>query len=349
MNFPLKLILLFLMLGFLPEVFCEYISKFGKETLSRCNLIVKGNPLKTIHLPQGGKMVSFKINAIYYGKAKVSESIYIVFLDLPAFSGEEEWVFFLKTLPSGQMYESIGDFSVKDKESPQKILALEKMVLVESIPETQKKERYKEFCLEGMRADNAWTRFHWLREWRHLISGSPDVLEAEIFQRLQEIYESVVDSDLREEIKKNLLRIKKNKPEEGKKTSASLFWEKIQNAQKKLQESSSLEEKIQAVQLFGSFPCSVSQDALILALQDGFPQVQALAVFYLGNHRNPQSIPEILKILKSEKKIRVKKNAIRALVQLHARDAIPWIQEYIKNPYTKDIAQRAMQALSLKK
>ena len=336
-----------LLLCFVARALPEHISKFGKDVLSRCHLIVKGSPLKTIALPQGGKLIPLQVHSIYYGKAKISQSLYIVFLEIPSFAEKEEWVVFLKALPSGQMYESIGDFSFKDKEAAYKLLALEKIIQIESVAEeNQKKKYYLESCLNGLNAQDAWTRVHWLKEWQHLISHDPDALDQSLFQRLKEIYDSIVDNDIREEIQKNLIKLKKQQPKEEKKFTKSPFLVKFRQAEQKLRTDAPLEEKIQALQMLGFFPCSFSQQALIFALGDSSPHVQALAAFYLGNQQNHQAVPALIKVLKSNSPLRVKKNAIRALGQLRAKEAIPWIQEYIHIPYTKEIAQKTLQSLA---
>ncbi|NUM34849.1 MAG: HEAT repeat domain-containing protein [Candidatus Brocadiae bacterium] len=336
-----------LLLCFLGRAFPENISKLGQDILSKCHLIVQGKPLKSILLPQGGKLIPMKVNSIYYGKAKISQTIHIVYLEVPSFSEQEEWIVFLKALPSGQMYECVGDFSLKEKEGAAKLLALEKIIQIESIPEeNQKKKHYLESCLDGLKAQDAWTRVHWLKEWKHLVSHKPDVLDQSLLPKLQEIYDSIVDHDIRDEIRKYLIKLKKQNPQEEKETTQSLLWEKIKQAEKKLKTGSSLEEKIQALQILGFFPCSFSQKALLLSLEDPSPSIQALAAFYLGNQESSKAIPALMKILQSESHIHVKKNAIRSLGKLRAKEAIPLIQEYLSIPHTKEIAQRVLKALS---
>ena len=333
-------------LCFSQQAFPEYISKMGNEILSQCNLIVKGNPIRLNALPQGAKILSFKVKAVYQGKAKLAQNLYIVMIEVPVFSPEEEWVFFLKSLPSGHMYESIGDFSLKSKDSSARIAALEKILQMESIQnEENRRKKYIELCLEGVVASDFWTIFHWLKEWRHLVEKYPEVLDQNFLQELQKTYDQAVQEDVKEEIKKNLLIIKKQKPQEENKFPESLFWGKIQEARDKITGFASLDEKEEALCVLGSFPCSLSQEALLHAFKDDSPSIRALAVFYLGNHRNPQAIPELIEILKTDSSLRVRKNAIRALGQLRAKEAIPLIQEYTKLPYTKETAERVLRFL----
>lgn len=345
----------FLTMFFYLSLFClcspqaKYLTQFGQDVLSRADIIAKGTPLKWISLPRGGQMIHFKIEAVYYGKIKLHEIVYLLFLVPPTWQDKVEWVVFLKALSSGQAFEVIGDFSLQDKEGAARLSALEKILEVELLDnEALQKERYLSRCLAGLTQKEVWSRVYWFQEWRHLVETWPELLQPSLLPKIQAIYDEASEISLRQELAKNILQIKKKSeppmaaiPEQD---SLPLFG-KIRDARKKL-ESKNIEDKIEALHVLGHFPCALSQEALLLALEDSSPPLRALAIFYLGQHKHPDVVHRLMRILEEDRDMRVQKNAIEALERLFATEAIPRIQRYEKIPYTSFFAKKALQTLT---
>ncbi len=189
----------------------EYITKFGRETLSECSLVIQGTSLLVQHLPRGGGCVfHFHVQKIYQGKIALGKTIYLCSWTEYSYTPQEQWVVFAKALSSQNAFQIIGHFSLREKDSKHKIMILEQLGAIESIADlSQRKEAYLEYCLQGLGHTEPWIRSHAFGEWRYFLRRYLGILTFSDIERLAKICEGIPELSLRYELQKDIIFLKK--------------------------------------------------------------------------------------------------------------------------------------------
>lgn len=325
------------------------VSQFGQQVLSSCALVVRGTPEKIWQLHHGGgHFASFQVKEIYQGQIALGQTIQIFSLSMAQFTQQEQWVVFLQPMTTQHTFSLVGYFSTKEQSSPAKVKMLQKLIMLEMIPNMeQRKYAYLEYCLSGLADSQEWPRSHALQEWRYLIKHYPHLLKKEHLVRLREICEKIPEFAIRQSLQKDLVWLQKkiSLPASSQSNAAFLrFSHLLARAQIDIHHSD-FAIQMQALHTLGTIVCPSSRLMLEQCLQDRNPQIRATAVFYLGKQANPASIPAIRSMLAYEKHLGVCKYAIQALGEMRADQAIGEILPYLQISYTKDTARRAIERL----
>ncbi len=189
----------------------NYVSKFGQEVLSKCDLIVQGMPVQTRKLPHGGtKVIEFSVTEIYQGQIALGQVIYLYTLSDITFANQEKWIVFLKKMSFRHNFEMIGDFSLQEHDAVAKIQTLQNLLKLELIPDiNQRKIAYLDYCLNNLIHSESWVRAHALGEWKHFLKYYDGLLNTIYLEKLASICEGIPELSFRKEIEKDIIRLKR--------------------------------------------------------------------------------------------------------------------------------------------
>ncbi|HNZ66694.1 MAG: HEAT repeat domain-containing protein [Planctomycetes bacterium] len=277
----------------------QYISQFGNDVLQKTILIVRGKPSAIVKFPQGNNAIRFKIEEIFFGQAHLFQSIFIFSIPITTISSEDSWVIFLKPMTSEHCMESIGYFSLQDKEAQEKITMLRKIIALEMRKnKKQKQEAYLQYCLEGIVSEKIWTQNNAFQEWLYLCKEHKSLLTKTLLPKLQNIHESLLNKQIQNQIRRTILEIRKTLPEnQHLDTKQDLPWlQELEQATKDWQNADTLEKKAKIIQCIGLFPCQNSRMILQDALQDNNPRIRAMSLFYIHFQKDYYFIAQLQKI-----------------------------------------------------
>lgn len=329
----------------------EFVSQFGQQILARCQLVVEGLPLQTVPLNGGGSITEFQVKAVFYGRLEYDKKISIIGRTQQPLLVRQSHVVFLLPLASSTTFEVKGDFVAGDQDGPHKRQAIERLIAIECMPVRSKRLAiYQEYCLAGLTHKSAWFRVHAFCELEHLFAQHQDLASETLLAQLENLYADFPHPELRERFRNLLVRLRQRLPATSSSRPADdpgkQLLDRLYLAPQQIDSPAvDKQQKLELLQLASLFPGPHASKTLLTAINDPAVEIRALAVFYLGIQHCQQARPALLKTLRQDTSWRVRKNAIIALGQLQASEALDDIRPYTAFAYTRDAAQQALRQI----
>lgn len=290
----------------------NWISQFGSTIVSKASLIVRAKPLSLVNLSKGNTAIQVQIEEILYGHAVLFQKMFIFSISSSIFSKEESWILFLKPMSSQHCMECIGFFSVFDQDAQEKIIMLHKLLLLEKIENQKEKEKaYLSYCLDGLMSSKLWIQSQAYAECFFLAKQYPYLLDSSVLPKLQQAYNNLLDTQIKEKIGQLILSIRQKEKllEEDEDKEKITFWDDWKKATSQWSLAKTLEEKAKVLQCVGMFDSYNSRMILQNALEDAIPRVRIMAIFFIEYQTNYYFVESLRKIAQKDKNIQVQQRA----------------------------------------
>ena len=299
---------------------------------------------KTLFIRGGGTLAVYRIEKIFHGTAQLGNKIFLLYKSRVHFKDQTR-IIFAKKLKAESTFQEIGGFSSKN---PSKLSVLEELLSLELQQNQKDKEKaYFAHCMKYFLSNDSWQRMHAFQEWRYFTKKYSQLLTYEVYLKLKKIYHKIPDLIIKKRLARDLSLLRRTIPHTHKnkqKMERQLLLLQISEARKILQQTS-VKKKIQALNFLYYFPCKQTREILIEALRDPSIHIRSLAAFYLGCHRYKYCVADLLRAIRKENSLRVKKNIIFALGQMRAKEAKREIQQYAEIPYLRNVVKNALKEI----
>lgn len=161
------------------------VSVLGRGVLARTTLLVRGKVQRSGALGFGAEVGTVELLETLRGPAPGGATVQVLTSEKGYFRRYPgEAVFFLKPLSGGTRYEPVAVMDLADGAGEARLAALRRVLEVEALPEGERAGALRKVCLQGLQAEDAWTRRNAARELAHLTLVAPRVFTEPDFRDL---------------------------------------------------------------------------------------------------------------------------------------------------------------------